>query len=145
MNEQIISQAEPEPAARSALFPEPNRDRSEAIAELERSVRAALETYANVHRGSGHASLVSTALFEHARLVVLDHLGLEANRHTVIFCTPARASELLLDLAPADCRTVSSSDIGLALGVTAVAVRTKSLRALKPVQSGGGTVKIAKK
>ncbi len=51
-------------------------DGPEAFAELERGVHAALETYANVHRGSGHNSLVSTHLYEQAREIVLEHLGL---------------------------------------------------------------------
>ena len=40
---------------------------NEAFVELERGVRAALETYSNVHRGSGHNSLTSTHLYEQAR------------------------------------------------------------------------------
>jgi len=48
----------------------------EAYAELERSIQAALETYSNVHRGSGHNSLVSTLLYEQAREFVLEYLGL---------------------------------------------------------------------
>jgi selenocysteine lyase/cysteine desulfurase len=47
-----------------------------AFAELERGVYAALETYSNVHRGSGHNSMVSTHLFEQARDIVLEYLGL---------------------------------------------------------------------
>ncbi|MDZ7605609.1 MAG: hypothetical protein U5K79_08480 [Cyclobacteriaceae bacterium] len=34
---------------------------------LERGVYAALETYSNVHRGSGHFSMVTTHLLERAR------------------------------------------------------------------------------
>ena len=49
---------------------------TEAFAELERGVHAALETYSNVHRGSGHYSMVSTHLFEQARDIVLEYLGL---------------------------------------------------------------------
>ena len=51
-----------------------------AFAELEQGVRAALETYSNVHRGSGHNSMVSTHLFEQARDIILDYLGLEKRR-----------------------------------------------------------------
>ena len=47
---------------------------SEAYAELQRSIQAALETYSNVHRGSGHNSLVSTLLYEQARDIVLEHV-----------------------------------------------------------------------
>ena len=51
-------------------------DYAEAWDELESSVHAALETYSNVHRGSGHNSMVSTHLFEQARDLVLEYLGL---------------------------------------------------------------------
>jgi len=44
---------------------------TEAITELERGVHAALETYSNVHRGSGHNSMVTTHLFELGRDIVL--------------------------------------------------------------------------
>lgn len=40
-----------------------SNETADAFAELERGVRAALETYSNVHRGSGHNSLVSTHLY----------------------------------------------------------------------------------
>lgn len=62
-----------------------------AFTELERGVHAALETYSNVHRGSGHNSLVSTHLFEQARDIVLEYLGLNKDKYVVIFCTPRRA------------------------------------------------------
>jgi selenocysteine lyase/cysteine desulfurase len=61
---------------------------TEVFWELERSVYAALETYSNVHRGSGHYSMVSTALFEQAREIVREHLGLNDKDYVVIFCTP---------------------------------------------------------
>src|SRR5674476_408599 len=64
---------------------------AEAFAELKRGVRAALETYSNVHRGSGHNSLVSTHLYEQARDIVLEYLGLKKDKYVVIFCTPRRA------------------------------------------------------
>ncbi len=50
------------------------------FAELERSIREALVTYSNVHRGMGQDSLVSTELFEHAREIVLEYLGLDAQK-----------------------------------------------------------------
>ena len=49
---------------------------AEAFTEIKRGVQAALETYSNVHRGSGHNSLVSTHLFEQARDIVLEAGGL---------------------------------------------------------------------
>ena len=60
---------------------------AETFAELERGVHAALETYSNVHRGSGHNSMVSTHLFEQARDIVLEYLGLGKDEYVVIFCT----------------------------------------------------------
>ena len=50
-------------------------DPTTAFDVLEGAVHAALESYSNVHRGSGHHSLVSTHLFEQARRITLDHLG----------------------------------------------------------------------
>ena len=41
-----------------------NNDTARAFAELERAVYKALETYSNVHRGSGHYSMVTTHLYE---------------------------------------------------------------------------------
>ena len=64
---------------------------AEAFTELERGVQAALETYSNVHRGSGHNSLVTTQLYEQARDIVLEYLGLSKDRYTIVFCTPRRA------------------------------------------------------
>ena len=98
---------------------------AEAFAELERGVHAALETYSNVHRGSGHNSMVSTHLFEQARDIVLEYLGLNKDKYVVIFCTPRRAEVLKAQLEPGSYRSVSSQDIGLPLGVRALAVDTQ--------------------
>src|SRR5659263_82022 len=67
---------------------------AEAFAELERGVHAALETYSNVHRGSGHNSMVTTHLFEQARDIVVEYLGLSKDKYVVIFCTPSREASL---------------------------------------------------
>src|SRR5512136_351433 len=115
---------------------------TEALAELERAVHAALEMYSNVHRGSGHNSLVSTLLFEQARDIVLDYLGLSHDAYVVIFCTPRRAEMLTACLAPGSYRSVSSQDIGLPLGIRALAVERKALPGGIPFQTGGGTVKL---
>ena len=72
----------------------------EAFTELERGVHAALETYSNVHRGSGHNSMVTTHLFEKAREIVLEYLGLNKGKYVVIFCTPRRAEALKRQLKP---------------------------------------------
>lgn len=114
----------------------------EAHTELERGVRAALETYSNVHRGSGQNSLVSTSLFEQARDIVLDYLGLKKSSHVVIFCTPRRATALMIRLKPGSYQTISSRDIGLSLGVRAMAVKRGALPGGIPFQPGGGTTKL---
>ena len=115
---------------------------AEAFAELERGVQAALETYSNVHRGSGHNSLVSTHLYEQARDIVLEYLGLDKAKYVVIFCTPSRAERLKAQLVPGSYQIVSSQDMGLALGVRALAVDRKALPRGTPFQTGGGTTRL---
>jgi selenocysteine lyase/cysteine desulfurase len=114
----------------------------EAIAELGKGVYAALETYCNVHRGSGHKSMVTTYLFEQAREIVLEHLGLDKGRYVVIFCTPGRADVLMAKLKPDSYQCISSQDIGLPLGVRALAVVRKALPGGPPFQTGGGTTRL---
>ena len=115
---------------------------AEAFTELERGVQAALETYSNVHRGSGHNSLVSTHLYEQARDIVLEYLGLNKEKYAVIFCTPRRAEALKAQLEPESYMNVSSQDCGLPLGVTALAVDRKALSRSTPFQTGGGTARL---
>ena len=85
-------------------------DATTAFDELERGVYAALETYSNVHRGSGHHSMVSTYLFEQARGIVLEHLGLSPARYVVIFGTPRTADMLSTRLEAGRYVTASSRD-----------------------------------
>jgi selenocysteine lyase/cysteine desulfurase len=113
-----------------------------ALAELERAVYAALETYSNVHRGSGHYSMVSTHLYEQAREIVLAYLGLDKSNYLVIFCTLRGATILTKHLKPGSYQMVSCTDIGLPLGVRALAVKRKALPGGAPFQSGGGTTKL---
>jgi selenocysteine lyase/cysteine desulfurase len=115
---------------------------TEAVAALEQGVHAALETYSNVHRGSGHNSMVSTHLYEQARDIVLEYLELNKNRYVVIFCTPRRAEALKAQLEPGSFHSVSSQDIGLPLGVRALAVDRKALPNGAPFQTGGGTARL---
>ncbi len=117
-------------------------DRIEAFAELERGVYAALETYSNVHRGSGHNSMVSTHLYEQSRDIVLEYLGLDKGKYMVIFCTPGRAASLMAQLEPNSFHCVSSHDLGLAIGIQAVAVRKNALPGGIPGQTGGGTARL---
>jgi len=119
-----------------------NNKTAEAFEKLEQGVHAALETYSNVHRGSGHNSMVSTYLFEEAREIVLEYLGLSKNKFIVIFCTPRRAEALTLQLEIESHRCISSQDIGLPLGVRALVVERKALPGGAPFQTGGGTTKL---
>ncbi len=117
-------------------------DTEEAYTELKRGVHAALETYSNVHRGSGHNSLVSTQLYEQARDIVLEYLGLNKDKYLVIFCTLRRAELLKAQLEPENYQSVSSKEIGLSLGVRALAVERKALPGGTPFQTGGGTARL---
>ena len=119
-----------------------NTARDEAFTELENSVYIALNTYANVHRGTGHYSMVTTHLYEQARDIVLDYLGLKKNRFVVIFCTPERASALKARLKTNSYHIISSREIGLPLGITAFAVKKNALPRGVPFQTGGGTPKM---
>jgi selenocysteine lyase/cysteine desulfurase len=109
---------------------------------LEEGVYNALETYSNVHRGSGHYSMATTRLYDQARDIVLEYLGLKKRSYVVIFCTPARAIQLEKQLKTSDYMCLSSSDTGLSLGVKALAVRRKALPAGTPFQTGGGTARL---
>jgi len=113
-----------------------------AFDALERAVHAALETYSNVHRGSGHHSQVSTHLFEQARGIVLDYLGLSAGKYLVIFGTPRSADALTQHLEPGRYVIASSRDVGLPLGVRALAVERGALPKRPPALTGGGTARL---
>ena len=115
---------------------------TDAFAELERGVHAALETYSNVHRGSGHNSMASTHLYEQAREIILEHLGLDRDEYAVVFCTPGRAETLEAQLKPGSYRSLSSQELGLPLGVRALAVDRKALPRGAPFQTGGGTARL---
>jgi selenocysteine lyase/cysteine desulfurase len=115
---------------------------SPAFLDLENSLFAALETYSNVHRGSGHFSVVTTHLFEQARNIVLDYLNLSKNKYSVIFCTPSRSEQIIKLIEPGSFHCLSSKDIGLSIGVRALAVIKKSLPGGAPFQTGGGTARL---
>lgn len=134
----IVEKTPVEPDCTEAL----DKDAERAFEALEQAVYAALETYSNVHRGTGHFSMASTALFEKAREVVLEHLGLGTREHTVIFCTPHRA-EVLTGLLPTGAyQVLSSAELGLPLGLRAVAADRRALPKGVPFETGGGVVKL---
>src|SRR5271157_3621164 len=117
--------------------PAPNgHEKAVAFAELERAVQAALETYSNVHRGSGHNSMVTTHLYEQAREIILEYMELNKSKYTVIFCTAKRAAALKALIEPKDYQCISSYDIGLSLGVRALVVKIKALPKGAPYQTG---------
>jgi len=122
-----------------------DNESAEAFVELELGVHAALETYSNVHRGSGHNSMVTTHLFDQARNIVLEYLELNRDSYIVIFCTPRRAVVFTKLLLPENYQLLSSADIGLALGVRALAVKRKALPKGVPFETGGGTTKLISK
>lgn len=115
---------------------------SERRAEIERAVEAALETYANIHRGSGHHSVASTRLYERAREIVLERLGVGRRTHAVVFCTPRRAAALRARIGAGGCRILASRDLGLPLGIDAVVLRRSDLPAGPPFETGGGTARL---
>jgi selenocysteine lyase/cysteine desulfurase len=111
-------------------------------AALERSVEAALEIYANVHRGVGQKSVASTEVYEEARERLLAHWSWRGRRHTVIFGSPYRLAPLLDQLEPGSYRQLSSRELGIPLGVCALGVDRRALRRVVPEQTGGGTVRL---
>lgn len=115
---------------------------TEPFAELCRGVHTALETYSNVHRGSGHNSIVSTYLFEQAREIVLEYLGLEKDKFVVIFFSPRSAEVLKTQLKPGSYKIVSSQDIGIPLGLRALAADRKVMPGGAPFHTGGGTTRL---
>lgn len=118
---------------------------SNAFVDLEKGVHSALETYSNVHRGSGHFSMTTTHLFEQAREIVLDYLGLNKGNYQVIFFSPRRAKIFIQQLQPESYRMVSSREFGLSWGVTALAVKRNKLPKGAPFQAGGGTARLISK
>lgn len=109
--------------------------------ELEKSIYTSLENYSNVHRGSGHFSVVSTRLYEEARKIILDYLELDST-YTVIFCSALGASMLAKKLDLGTFRVISSETAGLATGVYAAAVKSNKIPKGLILQSGGGTTRL---
>jgi selenocysteine lyase/cysteine desulfurase len=116
-----------------------------AFSKLDNSIYTALETYSNVHRGSGHYSIVTTHLYDKAREIILEYLGLDKKDYTVVFCTPMRADAFQKHLKEGHYIILNSQDIGLSLGVCAIAVQKKALPKGVPFQTGGGTAKLSSK
>lgn len=114
---------------------------ADILNKLMESVYEALKTYSNVHRGSGHFSMVTTQLYEQARTIVRDYLGLNKGC-LVIFCNRHRADIYKKQLDNTDYQSISSSEIGLPLGIYALAIRKQALKKITIFQTGGGTARL---
>lgn len=115
------------------------------FSELENAIYESLKTYSNVHRGSGHFSMLTTHLYEKCREIVLDYDGSDKKRSTVIFCTPRRAELLTSKISSGNYRLYSCTDIGLSLGVRAIVAKKKDLSETVMLESGGGTANLTSK
>jgi selenocysteine lyase/cysteine desulfurase len=122
--------------------PTGNKVSVRAFEKLEEGVRSALETYSNVHRGTGHFSMITTALFERAREILLEYLGLDKKKHLVVFCSAYSSEKLKTQLHFHDYQIVSSRDIGLPLGLRALAIKKSALPKGIPFQTGGSVAKM---
>lgn len=113
-----------------------------AYAELVERVYNALSVYSNVHRGSGHFSAATTALFEEARSVILKSLSLREQDYQVIFCSVYFADLLKARLKPEDYIIMSSEAMGLPLGLRVMVIKKRALPHGIPIQTGGSTARM---
>ncbi|MHA2365769.1 MAG: aminotransferase class V-fold PLP-dependent enzyme [Candidatus Hodarchaeales archaeon] len=112
------------------------------FSKLERSVYTALKTYSNVHRGIGHNSIVTTALYDYTREITLEHLNLDKNKFTVVFCSPYKLRVLKSRLKKIKIIILSSRKLGLPLGLRALVVEKNDLSKVSTSQIGGGGIKM---
>ncbi len=121
--------------------PNVNSQNIDPLEMLFESMYHTLEIYSNVHRGSGHKSMVTTHLYEQARKIVLDYLDIKNGKYSVIFCTARRAHLLGRQIPHGSIQSLSSAGFGLPLGVTAMVLKKSDLPKGIPFQTGGGTTK----
>ena len=114
----------------------------QAVIDLETRLYTALQTYSNVHRGTGHYSMVTTALYEHAREVLLEVMELDKDRYEVIFGTPRKIEVYDAHFKPPRSRIVSSKQLGLPLGIYAMVVERTKLPEEPIFETGGGAVRM---
>ncbi len=114
----------------------------EYFSAFKNQVYSALETYANVHRGSGQKSLITTRLYEHARAVIANYLQLDDRKHVLIFATAFSAEMIKSTAAKAMYKEITSDTTHLALGVHALALNKSALRDMQPGIAGGGTARL---
>lgn len=108
----------------------------------EQAMLHALETYANVHRGSGPNAAITTALLEEARRLVLNFSGFSPRKYSVVFCSPM--FELFLDASgkKAIAARIGSKETGIKLGVVALVFPKTAIKKMKQVFAGGGTTQL---
>ncbi|MHA2325833.1 MAG: aminotransferase class V-fold PLP-dependent enzyme, partial [Promethearchaeota archaeon] len=114
---------------------------SGAYTELEKAIFTTLMTYSNVHRGTGHNSIVTTSLFEYAREIILNYLQIDKNKYIIVFCSPFRLKIFKTQLKPSDYVILSSDDLSLPLGVRVIAIKKKKLQKSHAIYTGGGMIK----
>jgi hypothetical protein len=69
-------------------------------------------------------------------------LELNQDENTLVFANPLRVEQLMRQLPQGSWRVFSSSEIGLAIGVDAIAIQNMAFGQLAPIQPGGGTVSL---
>ena len=94
-----------------------DKEVAKAFDMLEKALYIALETYSNVHRGTGHNSMVTTALYEHAREIMLDFLELNRKKYIIVFCSPLRLSIFKTQLKHSDYHVLSSKAFAASLSL----------------------------
>jgi len=114
----------------------------DALSMIEESAFNALKYYSNVHRGSGHKSLISTQLFERARKIVLDYLELNAEKYWVIFCSARGFCRISRYLDSKSFLQISADVLQLSIDVTALAVEKEKMPEEIPFYGGGGTTRL---
>ena len=135
----------PELTEQPVILNSSDKDFVSAMTELERGVCRALKTYSNVERGSGHYSVLTTKLLKKARNIILEKLKLDKNNYVVIFCSPFGLEILKKEFSPESYKVISSRDIGLSLGVRALAVNRNTIPGGIPSITGGGMIKLVSK
>ncbi|NLE43247.1 MAG: aminotransferase class V-fold PLP-dependent enzyme [Chloroflexi bacterium] len=119
-----------------------SREWDRALDRVEQSAELALQTYSNVHRGTGQFSVISTVLYEQARNVALDCLGLRKENFTIVFTSPYGAERLSAWLPVRPVHVISSGEAGLPLGIRALVLKRRHHHSGVPPVTGGGVVKL---
>lgn len=114
----------------------------DALSIIEESAFSALNYYSNVHRGSGHKSLISTHLFERARKIVLDYFELNSEKYWVIFCSARGFQKLSRYLNSQSYLQISANALQLSIDVTALAIEKEKMPEEIPFFGGGGTTRL---